>query len=165
VLEWVALTDLPADSVPVVCAAVDLLDCDGEELLDMRVKIVQKLLAKSGADDPIALAKLAIEQRDVLTRDDGKSTAAIVQAKLPAGAAPAECLICFEHYTDDESGQLVPRILSCGHTLCHGCVSALLADVKVNGDAPTLRCPSLCHKLTRVLSGKASELLKNYSLV
>ena len=69
------------------------------------------------------------------------------------------------HYTDDDSGMLVPRILVCGHTLCHGCVTTLLTHVKVSGGKKKLRCPSSCDQVTRVPSGEASQLPKNYSLI
>ena len=84
-LEWVALADLPSESMPVVCAAFELLDCDGEELLLLPAKMLQKKLAKSGAGDATVLAKQVLEQRDALTGDD--SAAEVNDQPL--------CEICF----------------------------------------------------------------------
>ena len=47
VLEWVAMADLPSESVPVVCAEFELLDFDGEDLVDLTVNMLQNILAKS----------------------------------------------------------------------------------------------------------------------
>ena len=43
-----------------------------------------------------------------------------------------ECPVCFEFY--DESGEHVPRLLPCTHTLCENCVRSLLKE-------KSLRCP------------------------
>ena len=71
--------------MPVVCAAFELLDCDGEELLLLPAKMLQKKLAKSGAGDATVLAKQVLEQRDALTGDD--SAAEVNDQPL--------CEICF----------------------------------------------------------------------
>ena len=153
VLKWVALADLPPESVPVVCAALGMLDCDGEELLVLPAKILQKNLAKSGADDATTLAKQVLEQRDALASDDSTTP--------PAGAGSTECPICFEHYIDDESGKLVPRFLSCGHTVCNACIANMLTRVNAVGHMKPFGC-RLCHTVTEVRTGKASELPKNF---
>ena len=163
--------DLPAESVPAVCAAFQLLDTDGEELLELGVKTLQKRLAKSGADDATALAKQVLEQRDALISDDGSAAAETLTAvpiPPPAGAASArDCPICFEHYKNDDSGKLVPRILiGCGHTVCHKCLTGMLTRVNANanGHGKPFGCPS-CRKVTVVPKGKAGELPKNFSLM
>ena len=42
------------------------------------------------------------------------------------------CPVCFEHY--EETGNHIPRLLPCTHTLCHQCVGSLIRDA-------TLTCP------------------------
>jgi hypothetical protein len=67
VLEWVALLDLPPESVSVVRTVIEALDLDdGEDLLLLVPKILQKKLVKHGAQNAEALAKQVIEQRDAL---------------------------------------------------------------------------------------------------
>jgi ABC-type multidrug transport system ATPase subunit len=67
VLEWVALLDLPPESVSVVRTVIEALGLDdGEELLLLVPKILQKKLVKHGAQNAEALAKQVIEQRDAL---------------------------------------------------------------------------------------------------
>ena len=144
--------------MPVVCAAFELLDCDGGDLLDLPVKILQKRLAKSGAEDATVLTKQVLEQRDKLTCDDCDDST------TPAGAGSNECPICFERYTDDESGKLVPRFLGCGHTVCNACIANMLTRVNAVGHSKPFGCP-LCHQVTNVRLGKASELPKNFSLL
>ena len=86
-------------------------------------------------------------------------------AKLPPGAAASECPICFEDFKQDESGNLVPRILTdCGHTACQECITDMLDRVDVVGDSKALDCPS-CHEVTQMLAGDASNLKKNYPLL
>ena len=48
------------------------------------------------------------------------------------GSDVTSCSVCFELYK--ESGELVPRILPCTHTLCERCIAKLLRD-------KFLRCP------------------------
>ena len=54
----------------VVCAAFESLGLNGDELMDIVLKTLQKRLAKSGADDATVLAKQVLEQRGALTSDD-----------------------------------------------------------------------------------------------
>jgi hypothetical protein len=51
-----------------------------------------------------------------------------------------QCTICCEEFTVD--GAFVPRLLPCGHTMCHTCVCKLAANKKasfmiVNGEIKT----------------------------
>ena len=46
----------------------------------------------------------------------------------------SRCPVCLEEYSD--SGDLVPRLLPCSHTLCQGCIRRLLARGR-----RTLTCP------------------------
>ena len=48
-----------------------------------------------------------------------------------------ECPVCLQEYT--ETGEFVPRILPCHHTVCECCIKRLL------GDGSTVECP-LCRK-------------------
>ena len=145
-MEWVALAGLPSESVPVVCAVLKLLDCDGEELLLLPAKILQKMLAKSGADDATVLAKQALEQRDALTGDD--SAAKVNDQPL--------CEICFLTFSSAE--QRAPRILPCGHTFCESCLNDMVRTNKKKGK---INCPS-CRVEVAVPKGDASRLPKNF---
>ena len=99
--------------------------------------------------------QVVIEQRNALTSDDSTTP--------PAGAGSNECPICFEHYNDDETGKLVPRILGCGHTVCNACIANMLTRVNAVGHMKPFGCP-LCHTVTevRTCTGKANELPKNF---
>ena len=173
-MEWVALADLlpgsalPLESVSAVTAVIESLDLDGEELLDLGLKILQKKLAKHGAQDAEALAKQVIEQRDALL--PGGNTAAAA-SPVPKESNSLECPICMEQFCDDESGLRVPRFLTgCGHTVCHGCITKLLSQgpaVKKNkkkkNGAKSCKCPS-CEAVTEVEGGDATTLFRNYAL-
>jgi ankyrin repeat protein len=162
VLEWVALADLPPQSVSVVIAVMELLGLDGEELLELGLKILQKQLAKHGAQDAEALAKQVIEHRDALLLSGDSSTeSASPKSEL---SDILECPLCMELYSDDEAGLRVPRILtSCGHTVCHGCIANMLTRVLAEGNAKPYKCPT-CSKVTKVAKGKAGSLPKNFAL-
>jgi hypothetical protein len=168
VLEWVALADLPTGSVSAVTAVIESLDLDGEELLELGLKTLQKKLTKHGAQDAEALAKQVIEQRDALL--PGGNTAAAA-SPVPKESNSLECPICMEQFCDDESGLRVPRFLTgCGHTVCHGCITKLLSQgpaVKKNkkkkNGAKSCKCPS-CEAVTEVEGGDATTLFRNYAL-
>eukprot|EP01046_Picozoa_sp_COSAG06_P026679 COSAG06_NODE_2308_length_7109_cov_7.230385_4_plen_697_part_00 len=169
VLEWVALADLSPQSVCVVSRAFESLDLDGEELQAVIPKTLQKLLAKHGALDAEALARQVIEQRDALLLPGDSTAVACPDSKQPA--TRHECPICMELFCDDTSGQRVPRLLSsCGHTVCHGCITDMLALVstagkknnkKKNGGSKACKCPT-CSKVTQVEGGDASSLHRNW---
>jgi hypothetical protein len=167
---WVALADLPPASVAVVCTVIEALDLEGEELLELGLKTLQKKLTKHGAQDAEALGKQMIEQRDALLLP-GDSTAAVCPDSKQQRSNSPECPICMEPFCDDASGQHVPRILTnCGHTVCHGCITQLLAQgpaVKKNKKKKTgakaCKCPS-CEVVTEVEGGDATNLHRNYAL-
>ena len=69
-----------------------------------------------------------------------------------------------EPYVEDESGRHVPRILQCGHSACHDCFARMLRPIAADGDVKKLECPT-CRKVTEVKQGKASNLLKVFSLL
>eukprot|EP01045_Picozoa_sp_COSAG04_P000282 COSAG04_NODE_6_length_47123_cov_87.347482_5_plen_1442_part_00 len=156
VSEWVSLIDLPEgceDAVKAVCS-----DMDGEDLLIFIPKTLQKMLRKAGAEEPEAAAKAILRQRDSLGKDKPA-------ASKPAKEADAlECPLCMERYAEDESEVHVPRTLPCGHTACQGCFAKMLRPVAAEGDFKKLECPE-CRKTTKVLRGKASNLLKNFALL
>lgn len=64
-----------------------------------------------------------------------------------------ECSICCERFDDE---QLCPRLLSCGHSFCSGCLKKLLKDNTVN-------CPT-CRNAVSVPTGVAG-LPKNFALL
>jgi hypothetical protein len=162
VLEWIALADLPAASVSTVATVMMALDLDGEELLDLGLKILQKKLAKHGAQNAETLAKQVIEQRDaLLLPGDSTTESASIKSEL---SDILECPLCMELYSDDEAGLRVPRILTkCGHTVCHGCIANMLTRVLAEGNAKPYKCPT-CSKVTKVQKGKAGSLPKNFAL-
>lgn len=65
-----------------------------------------------------------------------------------------ECPICFETYNQS---QLRPKLLQCGHTVCHTCLEKLLANT-ING----VRCP-FCSKVSRMSS--ISQLADNLTVL
>ena len=167
VLEWVALIDLPPESVPVLAAALESMDVDnGDELLELGLKTLQRKLAKRRVQNAEALAKQVIEQRDALLLP-GDTTAVAPAATTPELERPEghECPICMELFGDDESGQRIPRILTnCGHTVCHGCITDMLALVTAKNGKKACKCPT-CSKVTNVKGGNAANLHKNYALL
>ncbi|EGT54674.1 hypothetical protein CAEBREN_11992 [Caenorhabditis brenneri] len=68
-----------------------------------------------------------------------------------------KCSICFIEFKDDVE-DLTPRILTCGHTFCAGCVK------NVAGSAQTLKCPT-CRTVTTLNNQGVNGLSKNFSLL
>ena len=171
VLEWVALVDLPSESVSVVGAVIESLDLDGRDFLDVTLRMLHRKLAKhGGVQDAEALAKQVIEQRDALLLIlPGDSISAA--SPLLKQSNSLECPICMKPFCDDESGLRVPRFLTgCGHTVCHGCITKLLSqgpavkkNKKTKKGAKTCKCPS-CEAVTEVEGGDATNLFRNYAL-
>eukprot|EP01046_Picozoa_sp_COSAG06_P024043 COSAG06_NODE_1939_length_8024_cov_83.073186_6_plen_990_part_00 len=170
VLEWVALADLPPESIPAAIAAMESLDVDGRDFLDLTLRMLHRKLAKhGGVQDAEALAKQVIEQRDALLLPGDIASKAVLP--VPKRPNSPECPICMEPFCDDESGQYVPRILTnCGHTVCHGCIAKLLSqgaavkkNKKTKKGAKACKCPS-CEVVTEVEGGDATKLFRNYAL-
>lgn len=65
-----------------------------------------------------------------------------------------ECPICMETYNQD---QLRPKLLQCGHTVCHHCLEKLLANTIMG-----VRCP-FCSKVSRMSS--ISQLADNLTVL
>jgi hypothetical protein len=160
VLEWVALTALPPETVPVVSSAMESLDVDGDDLIGLQPKILQKLLANHGAQNAQALAARVLGQRDaVLPTETADAT------PVPKQPSSLECPICMELFCDDETTSCIPRILTgCGHTVCHGCITDMLALVTAKNGKKACKCPT-CSKVTNVKGGNAANLHKNYALL
>ena len=75
--------------------------------------------------------------------------------------AMLECGICLERF---DPPLRTPRILSCGHTYCEGCLQSLLTPLVGVVGHKELPCPT-CRKLTKVPQGQASQLGKNYTAI
>ena len=136
-----------------------LCDVDGEELVGLMLKTLQRMLRKDGVENHEPVAAAILRQRD--SADKQKPAA----ASKPAKEADAlECPLCMERYADDDSELHVPRTLPCGHTACQGCFAKMLRPVAADGDYKKLECPE-CRKTTKVLRGKASNLQKNFALL
>ena len=70
----------------------------------------------------------------------------------------------FEPFSDDDSGQHVPRILRCGHSACQNCYAKMLAKVPPEGNLKPLPCP-VCREVTEIERGRADSLPKNFLLL
>ena len=75
--------------------------------------------------------------------------------------AMLECGICLERF-DPPLG--TPRILSCGHTYCEGCLQSLLTPLVGAAGHKELSCPT-CRKPTKVPQGQANKLGKNFTTI
>jgi hypothetical protein len=154
VLEWVVTIGLPAHSTSTVCAVLESLELDGDELIELRPKILQKMLQKAGAEDAAALTKQILAARDV---------AGSVATAHDDGLAISECRICFEVYTSEADSARVPRILTCGHTYCQECIRTQLTTILAQGNSKPYSCPE-CREITHVPRGQASRLTKNHHI-
>ena len=67
-----------------------------------------------------------------------------------------ECPVCFCTLVGDRS----PMSLSCGHTLCRLCLSALADKVQRDTKETTFPCP-ICRKLIQLQSVSCNVTLKN----
>jgi len=146
-----------AIKLPDGCAEAVLLvftDFNGEELLALHPKMLQKMLRLAGVAEPAQVAAAILRQRDALG-----SASPAAAATGPRDAA--ECPLCMEVYDEELR---VPRILQCGHSACQGCYARLLRPITARGNAKKLECPT-CRKVTEVKRGKADNLPKNFSLL
>ena len=144
---------------------MESLEIDGDELLDLRLIILAKMLAKNGADDATGLAQRVISQRDTLLPDRNVETASAITHPVTEASEDPECPFCMEIYVDDEEGMLAPRVLTtCGHTACNGCLADLLTRVNAVGNSKPLLCPS-CYRVTKVSMGQTSRLPKHCRLL
>ena len=82
--------------------------------------------------------------------------AAVGAAAPGAGTTALECAVCLEpfHPTDEAK---IPRLLTCGHSVCASCLPAL--DRKDN----VISCP--LDRLPTAFSGNIDELKKNFALI
>ena len=100
----------------------------------------------------------------MLTYRSGSSPGEGTRAqKQQATAALPECVVCLEPYASTPAK--TPRLLSCGHTSCHNCITNMLklAPRTRRGHHKVLECPQ-CRVATNVPNGRAEELTKNYAL-
>ena len=91
------------------------------------------------------------------------STEGSTPAKARAAEAP-ECPFCMEPYSEAKPGLRVPRILTCGHSACHGCYAQMLRPITADGNFKRLECP-VCREATDVRRGQAGNLPKNFGLL
>ena len=75
----------------------------------------------------------------------------------------AYCAVCFEAY--EETGENIPRLLPCGHSLCNGCVKRLLQRQTLNRfmQRQTLCCPQ-CRQDNEVPNGAVNFPQNRYIL-
>ena len=72
------------------------------------------------------------------------------------------CSVCLEGY--GSSNAKTPKVLSCGHTFCHGCLKSMLQAFPAKGHVKLLSCPS-CREIMEVAGGSASTVPKNFEIV
>jgi hypothetical protein len=73
VLEWLPTIGLPVESVSTVYTVLQSLGLDGEDFIELRPKMLQKMLEKAGADDPSALSQQLLAARGSATLDSSSS--------------------------------------------------------------------------------------------
>jgi HJR/Mrr/RecB family endonuclease len=129
-MEWAKLQSLPELELLQSIFMED--EIDGEEFIEMKPKMLRRMLKKAGAVDPDGSAQVILAQR-VDTRMQQQGRPETVAASLRAmgemqvhktesatAAKLIECPFCFEEYSesgDSDKGLLVPRIITkCGHT-------------------------------------------------
>ena len=66
VVEWTALIDLPPSCAEATRTTFVELSFDGEDLADVPCKLLAKMLAKAGLQEPEAAAKALLLERDSL---------------------------------------------------------------------------------------------------
>ncbi|EGT51771.1 hypothetical protein CAEBREN_22293 [Caenorhabditis brenneri] len=71
-----------------------------------------------------------------------------------------ECKICINPFSDTIESN-IPRILGCGHTICHSCAESLQ---KVSLDKFSIRCP-FDRQITANFYGNVEKLLRNYAII
>lgn len=73
----------------------------------------------------------------------------------------AKCPICYEPFKHDSLEQ-IPKILSCGHSLCHNCLNSLPESFSISGGSIHISCP-MCRKVLTMKDKK--EVPMNFSLL
>jgi hypothetical protein len=78
---------------------------------------------------------------------------------------PPECPICSERYDPDQE-DLVPRNLSCGHSMCSRCIGRYMSTSGKTVDQDiVMMCPNKCSRLTTVPGGDIQNLSKNFPVM
>ena len=65
------------------------------------------------------------------------------------------CPICYSLF--NESKTKTPRLLQCGHTVCHACLQNIIKE-------SVIECP-ICRDLTPVMYNKVENLKQNFALI
>ena len=157
VSEWISLIDLPDEC----CEAMQELFCDmdGEELLELPAKTLQRMLRKDGVEEPVLVAQTILRQRDAAARQD----AGVATTTAVGGGEAPECPFCMHPYA--EAGLHVPRILPCGHTGCQDCYARMLRPIVAeNNNVKRLTCPN-CREVADVAWGRADSLPKVFGML
>eukprot|EP01046_Picozoa_sp_COSAG06_P001196 COSAG06_NODE_36_length_30622_cov_18.404869_24_plen_222_part_00 len=68
VVEWIGLTDLPAKNAAIVRDSFESLEIEGEDLVELKHRMLQKQLRRSGAVNAEALAREVLDMRDSLVQ-------------------------------------------------------------------------------------------------
>ena len=71
------------------------------------------------------------------------------------------CSICLDPYS--AAGDVVPRMLDCGHDFCEGCLDQILRPLLASKSRKVLPCQT-CRKECSVKSGRAAALPIVYAL-
>jgi hypothetical protein len=127
-VEWAKLQNLPElDSVQSIFMGDEI---DGEEFVELKPKMLRRMLKKAGAADPEYSAQVILAQRvDTRNHQRDRSEAMVAcrstssvgenqvqQTERTATVKSVECPFCFEPYCASDE-MLTPRILTkCGHT-------------------------------------------------
>ncbi|CAA6667706.1 unnamed protein product [Spirodela intermedia] len=73
-----------------------------------------------------------------------------------------ECPVCLQVYDGEEA---IPRVLSCGHSVCSPCIGLLSSSSMARSFPDTIRCPA-CNQVVPFPSGQGpSALPKNIDLL
>ncbi len=125
-VEWATLQSLPElDSLQLIFIEDEI---DGEEFVELKPKMLRRMLKKAGAACPEYSAQVILAQRvDTLKHQQGRSEPVVAcrtsvgkkkveQTERTATVKSVECPFCFEEYSGSDD-MVAPRILTkCGHT-------------------------------------------------
>eukprot|EP01051_Picozoa_sp_SAG22_P009964 SAG22_NODE_867_length_6776_cov_2.480455_5_plen_144_part_00 len=106
-------------------------------------------------------AESRAKERDLLAQQ-AEAEARLAKREAEAGADSRMCPICLERYHESN---VVPRVLvGCGHTICEGCLSQMLAPVLAKGGKKQVECPK-CRRKCEVKRGNPASLPLNYDIL
>ena len=117
-VEWAKLQSLPdLESLQSIFLEDEI---DGEEFVELKLKMLRRMLKKAGARNPEHSAQVILAQRVDTLHQQGRSETVlgenqVRQTERSMQVNSVECPFCFEQYESDD--MLAPRILTkCGHT-------------------------------------------------